>query len=103
HNPEIDWNTGHFSLSHCPEEEEVQGRKAMVEEIEDKDSPERWIHYKASVAMEQKVAEEATKKKQTVEEMVPSWLHDYLGVFSEEESKHFPERKKWDHAIDLKD
>jgi len=38
-----------------------------------------------------------------VKEMVPEWLHNYLKVFSEEESIKFLERKKWDHKIDFKD
>ncbi|KAJ8580884.1 hypothetical protein M405DRAFT_715435, partial [Rhizopogon salebrosus TDB-379] len=47
--------------------------------------------------------EEAKKEVKTIEQMVPEWLHDYLSVFQEEDSKRVPGRKKWDHAIDFKD
>ncbi|KAJ8583950.1 hypothetical protein M405DRAFT_747828, partial [Rhizopogon salebrosus TDB-379] len=30
------------------------------------------------------------KEVKTVEQMVPEWLHDYLSVFQEEDSKQVP-------------
>ncbi|KAG2108727.1 uncharacterized protein F5147DRAFT_773525 [Suillus discolor] len=119
HNLEIDWNAGRFALSYCPikyitkkendkkrreegpdliptEEdgnEDMAMKRVTVETIEDEECPGERIKYKASVIIEQKVAKEAMKVKKLVEEMIPDWLHEWLGVFSEE-SKHFPERKK---------
>src|SRR6201747_2406147 len=85
-------------------EDSTSINKAKIIEIEDEDSPRNlWIRYKASVASELAIAEEAKKEVKTVEQMVPKWLHDYIGVFQEEDSKRIPERKKWDHAIDFKD
>jgi hypothetical protein len=42
------------------------------------------------------------KRTRTWQEMVPARYHHFKKVFSEEASNRFPERKRWDHAIDLK-
>jgi len=129
HNPEIDWNAGKVQLTRCPvvcEEktkrkkkrlakdgetriidacevkEPTSIRKASVEEVDD-EYDELFIKAKASVATELAVQELEKQKKKSFKELVPEWIHDFEHVFSEEESKRFPERKKWDHGIDLKD
>jgi hypothetical protein len=61
------------------------------------------LKLKALVATELAVQEAEQQKKKTFKELVPEWLHDFRKVFSEEESKWFPESKKWDHKIDFKD
>ena len=38
-----------------------------------------------------------------MEEQIPKEFHKYLDVFSEEKAARFPEPKKWDHKIELKD
>ena len=38
-----------------------------------------------------------------MEEQIPKEFHEYLDVFSEEKAARFPEPKKWDHKIELKD
>ena len=38
-----------------------------------------------------------------MEELVPKEYHQYLKVFSKEESEKMPIRKPWDHAIELKE
>ena len=38
-----------------------------------------------------------------IEEIVPMRFHKYLKVFSEEECKRLPERKSWDHEIELRE
>jgi len=52
----------------------------------------------------QRIAEEADKAKnaRTFEEVVPEQYRDFASVFSEKESERLPERRPWDHAIDLK-
>jgi len=45
----------------------------------------------------------AKKKEKTAEELVPKEFHDYMKVFSDEEAARFPERKPWDHEINLRD
>ena len=55
-----------------------------------------------STAFAQKA--EAQKEQKTPEEIVPSYFHEYLdNVFSEEKATRFPERRPWDHKINLKD
>jgi hypothetical protein len=57
---------------------------------------------KSTVAQE--LAIQATDKtERTWQEQVPKEYHDFGRVFSEEESQRFPERRRWDHAIDLKE
>jgi hypothetical protein len=57
---------------------------------------------KSTVAQE--LAIQATNKtERTWQEQVPKEYHDFGKVFSEEESQRFPERRRWDHAIDLKE
>lgn len=48
-------------------------------------------------------AEEEIKKKvvKTAEESVPKQYHEFLNVFSKEASERLPERKPYDHAIEL--
>ncbi|KAF9802637.1 hypothetical protein IEO21_09853 [Rhodonia placenta] len=48
-------------------------------------------------------AEEEIKKKviKTTEESVPKQYHEFLKVFSKEASERLPERKPYDHAIEL--
>jgi hypothetical protein len=57
---------------------------------------------KSTVAQE--LAIQATDKtERTWQEQVPKEYHNFGRVFSEEESQRFPERRRWDHAIDLKE
>ena len=57
----------------------------------------------AKTTVAQQLAEQATEKKErTWQEQVPRQYHRHGKVFSEQESKQFPEERQWDHAIDLK-
>ena len=61
----------------------------------------RTIIGKTTVA--QQLAEQATDKvKRTWQELVPRRYHKFSRVFSEQDSEKFPDRRPWDHAIDLK-
>jgi len=52
----------------------------------------------------QQLAEAATdKKKRTWQELVPERYHRHGKVFSEAASERFPDRRPWDHAIELKE
>src|SRR5258707_3696274 len=42
------------------------------------------------------------KKEKTWQELVPQKYHKFGSIFSEKDSKRFPGKRKWDHAIDLK-
>ena len=43
------------------------------------------------------------KDTRPLEEQVPSYLHPYLDVFSEEKAKEFPPSRSYDHQIELKE
>ena len=96
-NPTVDWITG-----------TIKGTVALISYTDWDILPEAekktWFHAtlaKATVA--QQLAEQATNKKErTWQELVPKRYHLHGKVFSEKESEHFPSRRHWDHAIDLK-
>ena len=48
-------------------------------------------------------AQQEKPKEKTPEELVPKEYHKFLKVFLKQESECMPQRKPWDHAIDLKD
>ncbi|KAF4609745.1 hypothetical protein D9613_011971 [Agrocybe pediades] len=60
----------------------------------------------ATSTMSQKLAEEshqqADSKKKSFEEAVPKHYHQFKSVFSKESFDRLPDRKPWDHAIELK-
>ena len=43
------------------------------------------------------------KKEVPVKELVPPEYHKFLDVFNEEKANIFPESRKWDHKIDMKE
>jgi hypothetical protein len=47
--------------------------------------------------------EAASSKKREWHNFVPSQYHKFKKAFLESTSEGFPERKKWDHIIDLKE
>ena len=70
------------------------------------DTPEdeHWINAKITKATEIQTEINLKKEKNlSLEEQVPKEFHEYLDVFSEEKATRFPEPKKWDHKIELKD
>ena len=61
----------------------------------------------ATQTISQKLAEHSSKSKpdwlkRTFEEIVPPQYHEYKAVFSKEYFDELPDRKPWDHAIELK-
>jgi RNase H-like domain found in reverse transcriptase/Reverse transcriptase (RNA-dependent DNA polymerase) len=56
--------------------------------------------------MSQKLAHGSTKdqeeNKKTLDELLPEQYQDYKRVFEKAASERFPDKKVWDHAIDLK-
>ena len=50
----------------------------------------------------QRLAEQASdNQERSLEDMIPDQYREFLPVFSKEASERLPERKPWDHAIDL--
>lgn len=59
----------------------------------------------ATSTVSQKLAEESHQHdapKRSFEEIVPKQYHSFKGVFSKESFDRLPDRKPWDHAIELK-
>ena len=53
--------------------------------------------------MAQQLTKQATdKRKKTWEELVPPKYHSFGSIFLKKASERFPDRHKWDYAIDLK-
>jgi hypothetical protein len=55
-----------------------------------------------SIEFTVKYEEPDKQEKKPIEELVPPAYHKYLKVFSEQAADRLPERKAWDHKIDLK-
>ena len=66
---------------------------------------EIWLQTRvAKTTVASELAQKATDKtKWTWQEIVPEQYHRHGKVFSEEASEQFPNRRPWDHAIDLKE
>src|SRR5688572_8133418 len=78
-------------------------KKLLKRGIESLFVQEQFINATSSVS--QRLAEEAKKHgspKKSFEELVPSHYHQFKDIFSKESFDQLPERKLWDHAIELK-
>ena len=56
---------------------------------------------KTNLAMDLAIEELAKRKEQTLDEMIPQELMTYQSVFDKIAANRFPDRRPWDHAIDL--
>jgi len=55
-----------------------------------------------SIEFTVKYEEPDKQEKKPIEELVPPEYHKYLKVFSEQAANQLPERRAWDHKIDMK-
>ena len=104
HNPEIDWVTGQVTLNRCPKNcfsLWPQGKWLRSEESWERANQE--FIYRTIRRLEDELEAKEIPQKQDPASLVPRELHEYLSVFSEKESERMPDRKAWDHAIDLKE
>lgn len=109
-------------ISHEPEDEPCK-EKRKAEQLEDGDrifvtkfeveTLEEWQYWEKARGREkiravetrsQKLAEEALKKgtKMSLEELLPKHLEDFTPVFEKASFDRLPDRRQWDHAIELK-
>ena len=99
HNPDIDWTNGEVKMTCCPRSCYLLQEKSIFLQILAKEEVEQaWPAHKIQVTLDK-----PKKVEKTAEELDPKEYHQYLKVFSEEESERMPIRKPWDHAIELKD
>jgi hypothetical protein len=94
-NPVINWEKGELDrttilISTKAHQEQSQGTKRPM-----------WLA-KTTMAT-QFTMEVASSKKKEWHDFVPKQYHQFKKVFLESASEQFPEQKKWDHAIDLKE
>src|SRR5271170_3995330 len=64
---------------------------------------EIWINAKTNLAMDLAIQENLKKEELTAEQIAPPEFHEYLDVFNEAKANRFPDRRPWDHKIDMKD
>ncbi|KAF8664857.1 hypothetical protein AX16_000670, partial [Volvariella volvacea WC 439] len=84
HNPMIDWQTGDIILERCPE-------SYIYYTNDDKPLPylsHMYLH-------------ENNIKPINLSPEMPKYVRPYVDVFSEQDFEMLPERRPWDHAIDL--
>jgi hypothetical protein len=66
--------------------------------------PEDQSHFiRATATVSQRLAEAFSKNSETISfrDTVPESLHDFEDIFNKESFDSLPERRKWDHAIEL--
>ncbi|SJL07261.1 uncharacterized protein ARMOST_10604 [Armillaria ostoyae] len=113
HNPVINWETGTviFGRCHCVQNPfplpDADPDDRWDEELEDGDTilavnmeeelVIRAVHHANDLA----AAANAEKPMKTFEEMVPPDYRSFRDLFSKENFNELPERKPWDHAIEL--
>jgi RNase H-like domain found in reverse transcriptase/Reverse transcriptase (RNA-dependent DNA polymerase)/Integrase zinc binding domain/Chromo (CHRromatin Organisation MOdifier) domain/gag-polyprotein putative aspartyl protease len=105
-NPMIDWTKARLDtkvyLDTPMKKQKKHGVPEEIRRIEGwEEGDELWFRTvigKTTVA--QQLAEGAEHKKSKV--VIPEAYKNFLKVFSEEASERFPDRRTWDHAIDLK-
>src|SRR6266481_2127260 len=104
HNPEINWCTGKVKTTHCPESCGLTKHEncLAVRPTGDakRDDPEH-IHATSTVSMQLAEAARDPVAPMQLEDVVPEPYQPYRDVFSKESFNELPERRQWDHAIEL--
>ena len=120
HNPTIDWQKGELCFTRCPPRCNYTPRLADLEADDDLVDDDTEYHpdegdrilmvdfaepvrLRAASTVSQKLAEEAHKqeKKKSFEQTVPACYHQFKDVFAKQAFDDLPERRPWDHAIEL--
>ncbi|SJL14672.1 uncharacterized protein ARMOST_18137 [Armillaria ostoyae] len=113
HNPVINWETGTVIFGRCscvknpfplpdadPDDrwdEELEDGDMILAVNMEEELVIRAVHHANDLA----AAANAEKPQKTFEEMVPSDYRSFHDLFSKENFDELPERKPWDHAIEL--
>ena len=85
-------------MTHCPCScYLLQEKSIFLQTLEKEEVEQVWSAHKIQVMLNK-----PKKVEKTIEELVPKEYHQYLKVFSKEESEKMPMRKPWNHAIELK-
>ncbi|SJL15225.1 uncharacterized protein ARMOST_18711 [Armillaria ostoyae] len=113
HNPVINWETGTVIFGRCrcrknpfplpdadPDnrwDEELEDGDTILAVNMEEELVIRAVHHANDLA----AAAHAEKPTKTFEEMIPPDYHSFRDLFSKENFDELPERKPWDHAIEL--
>ncbi|SJK96774.1 uncharacterized protein ARMOST_00020 [Armillaria ostoyae] len=113
HNPVINWETGTVIFGRCqcvknpfplpdadPDDrwdEELEDGDTILAVNMEEELVIRTVHHANDLA----AAANAEKPQKTFEEMVPPDYRSFHDLFSKENFDELPERKPWDHAIEL--
>ena len=62
-----------------------------------------WINSISTTATAIQMEINLKKKTLLIEDQIPKEFHEFLDVFSEEKAARFPESRRWDHKIEIKD
>ncbi len=113
HNPSVNWKTSTIIFGQCQciknhlEHPDADPNDRWDEELEEGDTilavktEEELIIRAVHHANELAVVANTDKLKKTFEEMVPPHYHSFYDLFSKENFDKLPDRKPWDHAIEL--
>ncbi|KAF8661193.1 hypothetical protein AX16_001497, partial [Volvariella volvacea WC 439] len=107
HNPMIDWQTGDIFLERCPEscQQEQQELRFLDSCEETLPQPYSDIHYtnddKPLPYLSYMYLRENNIKPINPSPEMPEYVRPYADVFSEQDFETLPERRPWDHTIDL--
>ena len=109
HNPNINWHTGEVKLTCCPDycrqaksDSSSLDNNILVHPVGATSETLERIHVMTMILMQ---LTEAAKGDAPAAKLKEILLKPYLGfqdVFSKESIDELPERKQWDHVIDLK-
>ncbi|CAK5277769.1 unnamed protein product [Mycena citricolor] len=122
HNPEVDWQEQTMRFSQCPERCHMRGHKEHQAMIDmdaidlDTDAPDmeegesvllvnfgKEVDLRLKEMPAQKFAEEAEKEKERMTKgKITDQYREFVKVFAKELFDLLPDRRAWDHAIELK-
>ena len=67
------------------------------------DTDDIWINAKTNIAMKLAIEENMKKQELLVELQVPLEYHEFLDIFDENRANRFPDKRPWDHKIEMKE
>ena len=62
-----------------------------------------WINAKTNIAMKLAIEENMKKQELLVKQQVPLENHKFLDIFNENRVNRFPDKRPWDHKIEMKE
>ena len=113
HNPEVDWRSQKVLFSRCPPECGMTGTEygkgdCQEDRIEEGESIllvdfSYAIELRAKETQAQQMAQKANAEREHMTaDKIPEQYRDYVKVFAKESFDSLPEKRPWDHAIELK-